>query len=536
MNLFAQLPLHWAQQLGGNSQDIITKIVVDDDGNIYGVGDFLDSLDNFVSYGSKDIICFKYAPNGTLLWKKHLGSSGEDLANDLCIDGNGFLYLAGQYRNTLYYDNDSLPSAGGSDALVLKMDGQGNIIWTKSIGNSSYELASSITCDRFGNTYIGGTFESALTIDNQALNAYNTLNNFILKLGTNGSLVWNNTLSTPTFNNIHDLKVDRWGNLHTIGTFRDGIQGPLWAGSFPSNGGKDAFWAIFNGVGLLTSIQKLGGTMDDFGLGIPLDTSYVYITGIFQDTAIIGTDTLISDGEFDTFITQYDLPNNSWAQQNWTTQIGGSDDSRPYDLVLTNQNNLMLVGYFEGAVWTGIDTIYSRTPRHLPSDIFITEYTSNGSLEYLHRIGSTGRDWASSIAIDDNQAIYIAGVFEDTVAFDSTTTLNGKGSADIFLAKYSLMPLQNSILTTNNTLNATLFPNPLQQEALITINLMAPTTLNAIIYNNLGQPVQYLLKNYSGNLTNQVPFDKQNLPPGIYHVHLTTANQQAIVLPFVIAP
>ena len=61
IHLFAQSPLEWVQQLGDKYQDIVTAIVTDTAGNIYGVGDFLDTLDNFISYGSKDIICFKYS-------------------------------------------------------------------------------------------------------------------------------------------------------------------------------------------------------------------------------------------------------------------------------------------------------------------------------------------------------------------------------------------------------------------------------------------------------------------------------------------
>ena len=48
--LLAQTNLDWVQTLGGNQTDYVSKIVLDQQGNLYGVGHFRDTLNQNQSF------------------------------------------------------------------------------------------------------------------------------------------------------------------------------------------------------------------------------------------------------------------------------------------------------------------------------------------------------------------------------------------------------------------------------------------------------------------------------------------------------
>ena len=526
-NVMAQISMDWVVSLGGNGADFSSKIVTDQQANVYGVGHFYDTLNNLVSYGNADVVVFKYSASGNLLWLQHLGSSGEDSGKDIAIDDNGYLYVTGHCRNTFYFGNDSLVSNSNTDAFVAKLDSQGNVLWLKGIGAAGYETGNSIACDNIGNVIVGGTFEDTLAIDNQALLTYGALNNFIIKLDNTGTLVWHNSLSTPTFNNIQDIKLDASGNAYIMGYFRGILYGTL--GQLMAYGNDDVLFAKFSANGQLLWWQKIGGIYPDLGFALHIDSPYVYITGVYQDTAFFDSHAQVSEGEFDAFLAQYDLLGN----RNWVQHIGGLDDSKGLDIATLENGNVYWVGYFEGTAKWGIDSITSRNPRHVPSDIFIAEYSSNGTYLGIKAIGNVWTDLATGISIADSNNIYITGVYQDSVNFDSTQMISNMASLDMFVVKYSKENWTSWQFINNPSLNALIFPNPMQESTRIEFDLLNVSSVEVVLYNNWGQPMMQLMDCLNCIGTQQINLEKNQLAAGMYYISIHTQNKRA-VLPLVV--
>ncbi len=132
-SLSAQISLNWSRTIGGNLGDYVNKIVSDKELNVYGVGSFQDTINNLISIGNTDVFVFKYDKDGNLLWKIGFGSTSDDVGNDIAADTLGNIFITGYYRNTLYYNNDSLPYSGDIDAFFAKIDSSGNIVFIKNI-------------------------------------------------------------------------------------------------------------------------------------------------------------------------------------------------------------------------------------------------------------------------------------------------------------------------------------------------------------------------------------------------------------------
>ena len=53
-------------------------------------------------------------------------------------------------------------NAGGDDAILIKYDTVGNVLWQRQFGTSRYEHAYSVTVDQQDNVYFGGDIETGL--------------------------------------------------------------------------------------------------------------------------------------------------------------------------------------------------------------------------------------------------------------------------------------------------------------------------------------------------------------------------------------
>lgn len=513
--LFAQSHLDWIQTLKGNSIDYVSKIVVDQQANVYGIGYFRDSIAQLQSRGNEDVFIFKYDANGQLLWLKQLGGIGEDLGKDIAINKNGELFITGHYRNTLYYDNDSLVSQGNTDIFVAKLDLQGNISWIKSIGNHRFETGTSIACDALGNSYVGGTFEDSLSIDNQNLQSYGSLNNLIIQLDPSGNLNWHNSLGTPTFDNLKDIQLDDNGNVYIVGHFRAILSGSL--GQLTSNGDQDALLLKLDVNGQLLWWKKLGSPLADFGFALKVRPPYIYWTGVHQDTMLVNGVPQVSEGEFDAFLIQADLQGNT----NWIQYVGGLDDSKAFDLVPTADGHITLVGYFEGTARWDSDSASSRSPRHVPSDIFISEHDSNGNYIAVHTWQGPMTDYATGIVAIDS-SFYVTGVFQDSIEIDSFIEVSSMTSSDIFLVKYSKEQFTTTKALPPSSFSYQLYPNPSQTSAQLIFDLKKASALSISIYNSTGQQIHTILQKNRAIGQQQVLFSTKALPSGLYYLTIQT--------------
>jgi hypothetical protein len=73
------------------------------------------------------------------------------------------------------------------------------------------------------------------------------------------------------------------------------------------------------------------------------------------------------------------------------------------------------------------------------SDIFLAKYNSAGTYVWAKRFGSTGSDIGYGIVVNSTSDVYLTGVFNGTVDFNTggtAATLTSAGSGDVFLARY----------------------------------------------------------------------------------------------------
>lgn len=125
------------KSFGGSSIDEARAITATNDGNFIVVGDTRSSdADVSVNNGAADVWLIKVSTEGALIWEKTIGGSSFDVARAVSqTQDNGFL-IAGSSRSL----DNGFENKGQNDALIIKIDADGNVLWQKTIGGSEIDF------------------------------------------------------------------------------------------------------------------------------------------------------------------------------------------------------------------------------------------------------------------------------------------------------------------------------------------------------------------------------------------------------------
>lgn len=173
--------------------------------------------------------------------------------------------------------------------------------------------------------------------------------------------------------------------------------------------------------------KSFGGstTFDDVGYAIAVDDNgNVYITGKFIGTAdfdpgpSVYTLTSVS-GNYDIFVSKFDaLGNFVWAKN-----MGGNSSDIGNAIAVDSTGNVYITGRFSGTgdfdPGVGVFNLTVAGGGSTEVDLFISKLNSLGDFVWAKHIGgTTSYDEGTSIELDNNGNVVIAGYFNGTVDFD----------------------------------------------------------------------------------------------------------------------
>ena len=167
----------WSKLFGGNSNEVLSNMVVLPDTSCI-IGGYTASTDGDGGpvAGTSDAWVIKVDKNGNLLWKKFFGGAGGDAFFDISASNDGGFIAAGYSANT--------PS--DSDFFVVKMDANGNLVWQKTYGGSSLDNARTVRAGAGGGYIAAGTTRSP---DGDITGYHGQDDVWVIKLDENGNLL-----------------------------------------------------------------------------------------------------------------------------------------------------------------------------------------------------------------------------------------------------------------------------------------------------------------------------------------------------------
>jgi len=188
--------LDWATYYGGNRVDKAFSCKADKFDNVFLAGEtwssgsIASSTAHQTSFGGfRDGFLIKFNGSGIRLWGTYYGGSDQDIAYSCTTDDTGNVFLAGTAAATAAIATSGAYqtlSGGYSDAFLAKFDSAGIRIAGTFYGGANYENGFSCSADTFGNVYLAGTTLStsgiSSTLSHQTASGGN-LDGFLVKFG-----------------------------------------------------------------------------------------------------------------------------------------------------------------------------------------------------------------------------------------------------------------------------------------------------------------------------------------------------------------
>ncbi len=429
--LFAQTALRWASLIGNQTNATQGEFIkTDNNGNVYVGGIFFantqltDSL-SLVNIGSSDIFLIKYNSNGQIIWAKSFGGQSQENITGLSIDGTGNIYIAGNFKSSnLTIGTNNLSCSGGWDGLIIKLDANSNVIWSKKEGGLLDDYFTAMDCSTNGNFIISGYYNSnSLVIGTTTLTVSGSteFNAFILKYLSDGSINWIKDIYGSGSQKIFDATLNSAGDIIAVGEFNTTV---YFGNNISLLGGgitqydKDMFLVKIGGSsGTASWAKEISGDANDSPNKVAVNSiGEIYLSGTFNSSTFNVQSVQITNtlGNQATLLAKFNSSGIvSWAQSFNT----------PFfieNLNFDTDNNLLLSGYYVGSI--GIP--------NFPMPI------TNGYSSYFGKVNSNGNFiWLRSIpgllSCTDLDAIgnyYLTGMYDtqyfivdgDTLALPQT--------------------------------------------------------------------------------------------------------------------
>jgi hypothetical protein len=394
-----------AWQLGTSLYDGANGVATDSSGNVYVTGQTFAGLDGNANAGSLDAFLSKYNSNGVKIWTRQPGTTGAETGTGVATDSNLNVYITGYTTGGL----DGNISAGGNDLFLSKYFPNGSLQWTRQLGTSSDDIATSVTTDNSGNVYVAGYTRAGLDGQTFVGGFYDL---FITKYNASGTKQWTRQLGSTGDDYANGITTDSSGNVYVTGATTGGLDGNTSAGL------EDIFITKYNASGTKQWTRQLGTTRPEFGRGIVADVSGdIYVTG-YTFGSLDGNTV---SGFNDAFLSKYDA--NGVKQ--WTRLLGASSNDFAYAVTAGTTGGIYLTGETNGNLGSASAG---------GSDLFVARYDTSGVRTWVRQVGTSGADYGFGIATDPSGNIYAAGNTEGGFG-----GVSNAGSEDVLLIRFDAL-------------------------------------------------------------------------------------------------
>ena len=232
--------------------------------------------------GETDIYVVKLDANGNLQWTKTIGGGG---GSSLIQTSDGGYAIAGSTYSF---------GAGAWDVYVVKLDANGNLQWTKTIGGEKDDYGSSLIQTSDGGYAIAGYTYSF---------GAGYADVYVIKLDAHGNLQWTRTVGGPESEEGNSLIQTSDGGYAIAG----------YTTSFGA-GGADVYVVKLDAKGNLQWTKTIGGKSADGGRSLIQTSDGGY--------AIAGSTTSFGAGEWDVYVVKLDRNGDACCAVSQTSQVG----------------------------------------------------------------------------------------------------------------------------------------------------------------------------------------------------------------------
>ncbi|NUO48874.1 MAG: hypothetical protein HOV80_08465 [Polyangiaceae bacterium] len=336
----------WSFSYGNLADDPPLRLYSTPDGGFVAAGSFKGTVDfgdgEMVPADGKDAIVLRYNSAGELLWKKPCGGPGTQDVNNAAVDPlTGDVYIVGLFHNEIDLTEEVLTSAGDSDGFIAKLDADGVLDWRRQIGGTEADYAYAVALDDTGQLLTGGATDGDVDLGmGTELTSGSTDGWAGLYDSATGDAIWARRWATTGYQQVREAAFTAAGGAMIAGRF----QGQIQLDSLPQwSFGAAVFVARLDQTGAITAASPLGNVWDVTALQLKPDGNFL-VSGWFDDE--LGTEPLPipSAGLNDGMIIELDAA----LDPSGTIVLGSSGSDAFSSMAIVSGSDVYSIATFSG--------------------------------------------------------------------------------------------------------------------------------------------------------------------------------------------
>jgi hypothetical protein len=283
------------------------------------------------------------------IWVRTFGGESFQYVNAVA-DRDGNVIVGGRFLGPTEIGGQMYDSSTGA-AFVAKLDGNGDLLWSKVLNSKASDALPVITglvASNDGSVALSGIFDNTIDFGNGPLESEGSEDSFLVKLASDGAVVWTAQMSGSNGDqDAYGLAAGAEGSLIVVGRFESKMS--LSGAALEALDGRDGWAAKYSKDGKLAWIRQFGGMGDQQAeIGGTDSSGDIVLTGLFIHEINLGDTTLAAD-----------LPTGFLAKirnLDGSTVWGHAVDTTELKASLRPDDKIVLGGLFTGALTLGDQT------------------------------------------------------------------------------------------------------------------------------------------------------------------------------------
>ncbi len=495
--------IDWQACFGGSEWDQPKDMIQVPDG--YLIVGKTDSSNGDVSSnnGESDIWLVKIDYTGNIIFEKSYGGTYDEGAYGIFASSKGTYYILGlSYSSDGDISYDPYPTS--NDFWIIKIDGEGNIIWDKIVGGNSYDQPYRGYATTDGGIVAAGWTNSS---DGDISHYYGSYDMWMVKLNSEGEIQGDFTAGTTS------MEVSQAVYQTSDGGFLLGGSGipPSGDGNIACDymgNGSDAILVKLNSNLEMEWHQCYGGSGHDGFLGIIEKENGYFLTGYgsSNDGDLAGSGW---HGESDIWVVHMDFFGNII----WQKCYGGSGGEDAPIIMSTNNGTLIISGNTDSSDG---DVSNNHSQSEYKPDVWVFGINDTGELLWERCFGGLGRDYVQNGLVVKSPLNFVLTAYTDYgPSYDVGCTPHGGNWNDrdfwVFEVKDTTVSVQEQPAQASALIT---YPNPAHDH--VCFERKGKTSrrrMEISIFSTSGIPVKELTL-YPGE-TLKV-WDTRSIPAGVY--------------------
>lgn len=338
----------WDRTIGGSGDDVLRTIQLTSDGGYILGGSSTspiggDKTESPINPTSTDYWIVKLSSTGVKLWDKTIGGDNNDDLTSVYETADGGYFLGGYSFSDISGDKSEGVIggiSGGADYWIVKLKADGTKEWDKTLGGTGQDLLFAAQPLANAGGYIVGGMSLSTASGNRTAALKGTSDYWIVKLATDGTIVWDKSFGGDGNNVFQSLQQTGEGGFILGGLSRadaglDKTEEPV---------GMADYWVVkIAADGIKEWDKTIGGEGEDRMFSVRQTEDDGYILGGWSDSGIGGDKTEGNQGYADYWVVKL----SETGVKEWDMTVGDAYVDNLLTVQQTSDGGFILGGFFE---------------------------------------------------------------------------------------------------------------------------------------------------------------------------------------------